>query len=205
MLEIEFERAFPYLYRQAQSRKPDDNWSIKAPLVPHLEAGLAKMQQEAGFSRTTPGNAPSTADEAATASGGGGGGVRKSYTSPETSTWRPTSVTLPEYTPYPETPDHVGGGRAKSVSDYQQYQSQQQHLGVWPGAAGAALHKASSSTTLRGGKSPDEPSLGPGPGGPASAPTSMAQSPRGRSGSAVGGKSWFTRILQSGRPDPPPR
>ncbi|KAI1327887.1 hypothetical protein F5Y16DRAFT_398957 [Xylariaceae sp. FL0255] len=45
-LEVDFERAMPHLYRQAQARKPDDNWSIKAPMVSHVERGLAKMQRE---------------------------------------------------------------------------------------------------------------------------------------------------------------
>jgi len=162
------------------------------------------MQQEAGFSRPTPGNAPSTTDEGA---GGGGGGVRKSYTDPDTSTWRPASVALPEYTRYPETPDHVGGGvgggGTESVGEYQPYQNQQ-HLDVWQGAV-SALHKASSASMLRGGKSSEESSPGPGPGGPTSTPTSTASLPKGRPASGGGGKNLFTRIMRSGRPDTPSR
>ncbi|KAI1268332.1 hypothetical protein F5Y18DRAFT_374866 [Xylariaceae sp. FL1019] len=50
-LEAEFERSFPYLAREAKSRKPDNNWSVKAPMIAHLERGLAKMQHEIVQSR----------------------------------------------------------------------------------------------------------------------------------------------------------
>lgn len=56
-IEDEFEKNQPSLYREAMDRKPDGNWAIKAPMVPHLERGLAKMQ-EAGKGLGTGRSAP---------------------------------------------------------------------------------------------------------------------------------------------------
>ncbi|KAI0392180.1 hypothetical protein F5Y17DRAFT_374191 [Xylariaceae sp. FL0594] len=137
VLEVEFERTFPYLHRQAQARKPDDNWVVKAPLVPHLERGIAKMQQqqEAGWTPSSPRSTTTTATAATATTGhaaatddtglsmkdrlkrrikadvreGGGrdGGAHQRYTG-DRDAWRP--VPLPAYTPYPETETstHVG-------------------------------------------------------------------------------------------------
>ncbi|KAI0013747.1 hypothetical protein F4779DRAFT_625219 [Xylariaceae sp. FL0662B] len=48
VVEDEFEKRLPLLYRKALDLKPDDNWTLKAPMVAHLERGITKMQ-EAGI------------------------------------------------------------------------------------------------------------------------------------------------------------
>ncbi|KAI1085782.1 hypothetical protein F5B20DRAFT_17808 [Whalleya microplaca] len=45
VVEDEFEKRLPLLYRKALDRKPDDNWTIKGPMVAHLERGISKMQE----------------------------------------------------------------------------------------------------------------------------------------------------------------
>ncbi|KAI1213050.1 uncharacterized protein F4807DRAFT_309543 [Annulohypoxylon truncatum] len=44
-IEIEFENRHPDLHKEAVNRRRDSNWSIKGPMVPHLERGIAKMQE----------------------------------------------------------------------------------------------------------------------------------------------------------------
>ncbi|KAI0434113.1 hypothetical protein F5Y09DRAFT_5587 [Xylaria sp. FL1042] len=186
-LEVEFWQTFPSLYRQAQGRPPDDNWSIKAPLVTHLESGIAKMQHEAGLSR--------------------------SYTTPLSINENrgTTNSGPPQYTRYPDEAVDARGeeyARKEAEDDHNHYYHRQQYLSPW--VTGPTLHKSSSTSTLRG-KSSDEP----GPGNiiaPPVAPTSTAMS-MGTS-SNIGPAhldrrartSLFTRIIRSGRPDaPPPR
>ncbi|KAI0481552.1 hypothetical protein F4859DRAFT_529354 [Xylaria cf. heliscus] len=180
-LEDDFRRAFPHLYRQAQNRQPDDNWSIKAPMVAHLERGIAKMQQEAASIEKIHG----------TGSGSG----------------------PPQYTRYPDEVKDAGGMEHARKEGEDDYYYRQPHLNIWQGAK-PTLNKSPSSSTLKG-KSSDEPSTG-NLNTTAPAPTStttntaaafstgsMTHDRRGRSSSG-GGKSLFTRIIRSGRPDAPP-
>ncbi|KAI5868087.1 hypothetical protein GGS23DRAFT_602013 [Durotheca rogersii] len=44
-IEEEFERSHPLLFQEAMEREPDGNWTIKGPMVAHLERGIAKMQE----------------------------------------------------------------------------------------------------------------------------------------------------------------
>ncbi|KAI1096514.1 hypothetical protein F5B19DRAFT_481368 [Rostrohypoxylon terebratum] len=44
-IEVEFEHEHPDLHKEAVNRRRDSNWSLKAPMVPHLERGIAKMQE----------------------------------------------------------------------------------------------------------------------------------------------------------------
>ncbi|KAI1180154.1 hypothetical protein F4777DRAFT_531202 [Nemania sp. FL0916] len=183
-LEFEFKRMFPHLYHQAQSRQPDDNWSIKAPMVAHLERGLAKMQDEVGFSSHRDSNSR-----------------------------RSLATDLPRYTRYPDEVKDPGGkdlahGMDDSYDPYH-HKQQQQHLDVWQGA-GPTLHKSVSTSTLRG-KTFDEPGAGNPPtstpiGAGTAATLGIGSSTpldrRGRSASG-GGKNLFTRIIRSGRPDAP--
>ncbi|KAI1281317.1 hypothetical protein F5Y07DRAFT_293191 [Xylaria sp. FL0933] len=187
-LEVEFWHAFPSLYRQAQARPPDDNWSIKAPLVAHLERGIAKMEHEAGLSRSST-TSLSIKESRGTNSSG-----------------------PPQYTRYPDEAIDARGkeyARKEAHDDYNHYYHRQQHLSSWQGD-GPTLHKSSSSSTLRG-KSTDEPSPG-NLNTPTAAPTSAATSIAASSVSGVGSThldrrartSIFTRIIRSGRPDAPP-
>ncbi|KAI1816754.1 hypothetical protein GGS20DRAFT_536084 [Poronia punctata] len=164
VLEAEFERAFSHLHRQAQARKPDDNWSVKAPIVEHLERGLAKMQGEAGTVT------PQAAD-----------GIRDTKHGT-----RPPSAILPAYTRYPDS--------SPSQSEPARTQSDQEHQNVWQGAE-THLHDPSSSSSTSKDKDKALDDMSPG--------TSSIER-RGRSSSG-GGKSLFTRIMRSGRPDPQSR
>ncbi|KAI1640202.1 hypothetical protein F4809DRAFT_648157 [Biscogniauxia mediterranea] len=73
-VEEEFKRAQPSLYQMALDRKLDDNWSIKTPMVEHLERGLVKMQEASvlGIGRGRGGSV-----------GGTGGSGRHSSTPPD--------------------------------------------------------------------------------------------------------------------------
>ncbi|KAI0597682.1 hypothetical protein F4775DRAFT_224862 [Biscogniauxia sp. FL1348] len=73
-VEEEFKRAHPSLYDMALNRKLDENWSVKAPMVEHLERGLVKMQEVSvlGIGR---GRSSST--------GGTGGSGRHASTPPD--------------------------------------------------------------------------------------------------------------------------
>ncbi|KAI1335103.1 hypothetical protein F5Y15DRAFT_256349 [Xylariaceae sp. FL0016] len=53
LMEKEFEKMQPDLYRQALNRRPDENWAIKAPMVAHLQRGLDRLR-ETGRSGTSP-------------------------------------------------------------------------------------------------------------------------------------------------------
>ncbi|KAI8634599.1 hypothetical protein F5Y19DRAFT_409236 [Xylariaceae sp. FL1651] len=203
VLEDEFERTFPYLHRQAQARKPDDNWSIKAPMVAHLERGLAKMQQEAGSSR--PLAVPPAIEEGHNISSGGS--TRQTYDNNNANNaWR-LAGGLPEYMRYPDTND-IGGkdyARKEGEEEYRHHHHQQ-HLNIWQGA-GPTLHKSSSSSTLKP-KSSDEPNnahmptLTPAPTSTTATMAAMHPDKRNRSSSG-GGKNLFTRLIRSGRPDAP--
>ncbi|KAH8161133.1 hypothetical protein CIB48_g7109 [Xylaria polymorpha] len=199
-LEDEFRRAFPQLYRQAQSRQPDDNWSVKAPMVAHLERGIAKMQQEAASIERMHGTGGSSS---------GSGSASRMYGS--NNAWGPASGP-PQYTRYPDEVKDGGGkeyARKEAAEDDYDHYYHQQHLNVWQGS-GPILNKSPSSSTLKG-KSTDEPSPG-NLNTAATAPTSATTGtttalgtgsvPRGRSSSG-GGKNLFTRIIRSGRPDTP--
>ncbi|KAI1429275.1 hypothetical protein F5Y12DRAFT_710181 [Xylaria sp. FL1777] len=199
-LEMEFWRTFPSLYRQAQSRQPDDNWSVKAPLVAHLERGIAKMQHEAGLSRSS--TAPSSIDERHSISGG----IALSNQDYDNA-WVSASG-LPQYTRYPDEAKDIRGkdyARKAAEDDYNHQYHRQQHLNAWQGT-GPTLHKSSSSSTLRG-KPSDESSPG-SPNTPAPAPTAMGTATNSSTSSAHLDKrarsSLFTRIIRSGRPDAPP-
>ncbi|KAI0453285.1 hypothetical protein F5B21DRAFT_292461 [Xylaria acuta] len=201
-LEDDFRRAFPQLYRQAQNRLPDDNWSLKAPMVAHLERGIAKMQQEAASIERIHGIGSSS----------GSGSASRIYGS--NNAWEPASGP-PQYTRYPDRVKDGGGKEyaRKEAEDEHDHYYHQQHLNVRQGT-GPALNKSSSSSTLRG-KSSEEPSSGnlnTAATAPASATMGIATAlgtgsvphdRRGRSSSG-GGKSLFTRIIRSGRPDAPP-
>ncbi|KAJ2987117.1 hypothetical protein NUW58_g2778 [Xylaria curta] len=184
-LEDEFRREFPSLYQQAQTRQPDDNWSVKAPMVAHLERGIAKMQREAALSR--PLTIPSSISIDSSSSG-----VPKIYG--KSSTWG-AATGPPHYTRYPDELNDPGSkeyGRKEAEDDYYYHQ---QHLNVWQGAA-PPLNKSPSSSTLRG-KSSDEPSAGNPNIAAASGMGPAAHDKKGRS------PSLFTRIIRSGRPDAP--
>ncbi|KAI8949932.1 hypothetical protein F4801DRAFT_371171 [Xylaria longipes] len=195
-MEDEFRRAFPNLYRQAQNRQPDDNWSVKAPMVAHLERGIAKMQQGAASVEGVHGIGSSS----------GSGSANRNYGSNDA--WGPASG-LPQYTRYPDEAKDAG---KEAKDDYGHYYHQQ-HLNAWQGT-GTTLNKSPSSSTLRG-KSSDEPNSG-NLNTVATAPASVSMGTatalgtgstphdrRGRSSSG-GGKNLFTRIIRSGRPDAPP-
>ncbi|KAI0408645.1 hypothetical protein F4802DRAFT_357852 [Xylaria palmicola] len=209
-LEDEFRRAFPYLYQLAQIRQPDDNWSVKAPMVAHLERGIAKMQHEAALSRL---GTVSPFIDRLHGMGSASGGPLEDYGN--NNTWGP-GTGPPQYTRYPG--EAKGGGskeytRREAEEDYD-YHYNQQRLNAPPGA-GPALHKSSSSSTLKG-KSSDDLSAGyvdisapASTSASAAAPTtpgtgSAPYDKKGRTSSSVGGKSLFTRIIRSGRPDAPP-
>ncbi|KAI1156002.1 hypothetical protein F4825DRAFT_362728 [Nemania diffusa] len=192
-LEYEFKCAFPNLHRQAQNRPPDDNWSVKAPMVAYLESGLAKMQHEAGLTRHS--TFPLSVEGMHGISGGGG--VRGSTSGP------------PQYTRYPDEANDAGGKdyARKEAEDY--HYQKKHHLDVWQGA-GPSLHKSTSSSTLKG-KSSHEPSPG-NLSPPASTAMGAGTAPTSRTGSmppprqippSTGGKSIFARIIRSGKPDPP--
>jgi hypothetical protein len=206
MLEVEFERAFPYLHREAQARKPDDNWSVKAPMVAHLERGLAKMQHEVVASRPRHPIIPPSIDEKKGISSGSGS-AHNNYRNARRST-----SSLPQYTRYSDVYDAGGNDYARKVAeDDYFYQQHHQHLTAWQGG-GPALHTSSSSSTLNG-KSLDEQGTGNMNAltvSPNLTPTTTAMDTgsalpdrRGRSSSGVG-KNLFKRIMQSGRPDAPP-
>ncbi|KAI1752313.1 hypothetical protein F4782DRAFT_501326 [Xylaria castorea] len=203
-LEDEFRRAFPDLYRQAQDRQPDDNWSVKAPMVAHLERGIAKMQQEVMSVKRMHGIASSS----------GSGSADRNYRNDNV--WGPANGP-PQYTRYPDEVKDAGGkeyARKEAEGDYDHYYHQQ-HLNVRQGT-GRALNRSPSSSTLRG-KSSDEPSSGNmNIAAPASTPTSAtigaasalgtssAPHDRRNRSSSSGGKNIFTRIIRSGKPDAPP-
>ncbi|TRX90763.1 hypothetical protein FHL15_008342 [Xylaria flabelliformis] len=195
-LEDEFRRAFPDLYRQAQDHQPDDNWTIKAPMVAHLERGIAKMQQEAASIERTNRSAS--------------GSTNENYGN--NNIWGPVSGP-PQYTRYPDEVKDSGSKeytRKEAENDYDRYY-RQQHLNVWQGTA-PTLNRSPSSSTLKG-KSPDEPSSGnlniagsaptSATMGTALGTSSASHERRGRASSS-GGKNLFTRIIRSGKPDPPP-
>ncbi|KAI0969412.1 hypothetical protein F4678DRAFT_173756 [Xylaria arbuscula] len=175
-LELEFWRAFPSLYQQAQSRQPDDNWSVKAFMVAPLERGITKMQNEARLSHST-----TSVDEIRSTSSNG----------------------PPQYTRYPAEANDARGkeyGQKEAESDYNHHHNRQQHLNVWHGA-GPTLHKSSSSSTLKG-KSSDEPIINASATAPAS--TTAGSGTSSTNSDRRGVSSIFTRIIRSGRPDPPP-
>lgn len=184
VLESEFARAFPHLQREAQARQPDDNWALKAPMVAHLELGIAKMQYEAGLSHP---NTLSSIDEKTYGSSGSG---------------------LPQYTRYPDkandarTEEH---GHQKVNDGYDYHYRDHQHPGGWQGTA-TPLHKSSSSSTLKG-KSTDTPNTdNMGNLAKASTAGSCATSvpiDKKTRFSSSAGKTLFTRIIRSGRPDTP--
>ncbi|KAI1110243.1 hypothetical protein F5Y14DRAFT_367133 [Nemania sp. NC0429] len=215
-VEAEFKRAFPYLYQLAQNRRPDDNWSIKAAMVPHLERGIAKMEREAELSGYT--RAPSSTE--AVHGMDSKSGAYKTY-------GKAPASGPPQYTRYPDEANDAGGKEharkeAEDSYDYYYHKQQQQqqrhhhhhHLDVWQGGAGPALHKSTSSSTLKGQQSSDEPDAGGGLNTATSNPNSAASNlgagampldKRGRSASGAG-KNLFTRFIRSGRPDlPSPR
>ncbi|GAW11179.1 hypothetical protein ANO14919_005210 [Xylariales sp. No.14919] len=210
-LEAEFWRAFPSLYRQAQARQPDDNWSIKAPLVAHLERGIVKMQHEVGLSRSS--TALLSVDETRGGSSSGASVLEKD----DTSNPLGPSSGPPQYTRYPDRVNDTGSKeytRKEAEDDYNYYYHQQQHLNTW---SGPNLHKSSSSSTLRG-KSSDEPSSGnlniptPAPNSTSTAAGTVTSSSTGPAlpdrrarSTSTGGKNLFTRIIRSGRPDTPSR
>ncbi|KAI0512639.1 hypothetical protein F5B22DRAFT_300049 [Xylaria bambusicola] len=183
-LEVEFWRAFPALYQQAQNRQPDENWSVKAPLVAHLERGIAKMQHEAGLSRSSTTPLSSNVSRSNTSGGDGAPGNGP-----------------PQYTRYPsESHDSRGKGyaRKEAEGDYNAYHHQSHHLNVWQGPE-PTLHKSSSSSTLRG-KASEEPSSGtmratPPTMGPSTGPAQLDRR---------GPASIIKRIMRSGKPDAPP-
>ncbi|KAI1131628.1 hypothetical protein F5Y10DRAFT_53224 [Nemania abortiva] len=212
-LEIEFERAFPYLHQLAQQRQPEDKWPVKAePMVAPLERGLAKMR-EAGLARhsTFPLSPDGTHGK-----GRGGAAAANMYGGGDNNARGPAGGP-PQYTRYPDEANDAGGkeyARKEANDSYDYYYHKQHHLDVWQGA-GPTLHKSTSSSTLKG-KSSHEPNAGNlhvPTSTPTSAPVGMGAASasgtgavpldrRARSASG-GGKSLFTRIIRSGRPDTP--
>ncbi|KAI1368463.1 hypothetical protein F5Y08DRAFT_265514 [Xylaria arbuscula] len=192
-LETEFWRAFPALYQQAETRQPDDNWSIKAPLVAHLERGIEKMQHEAGILRSS--TTPLSINETRFNMEGNDSTHRSGP---------------PQYTRYPsESYDNRGKGymRKDAGDGYNPYYHQSHHPDVQQGAE-PALHKSSSSSTLRG-----KPSDETNPGNPnltrsTATPTAMNSTTSSSTGPGYndrrGRSSLFTRIIRSGKPDTPP-
>ena len=189
---MEFWQAFPSLYQQAQDRQPDENWSIKAPLVAHLERGIEKMQHEAGLSRSS--TTPSSINKSHGKVSGGDGALKSGP---------------PQYTGYPRESHGTrakGYARKDAEDDHTCYYHQSQHLDMWKGAE-PTLHKSSSSSTLRGTAS-EEPSPGnPNTTRSAATPTVIGANMGSSTGSAHldrrGRSSLFTRIIRSGKPDTP--
>ncbi|KAK5627679.1 hypothetical protein RRF57_003394 [Xylaria bambusicola] len=188
-LEVEFWRAFPALYGQAQNRQPDDNWTIKAPLVAHLERGIAKMEHEAGLSRSS--TTPLSASESHGNNSGGDGALGSGP---------------PQYTRYPsESHDSSGKGYAQKEpeGDCNAYHHQPHHLNSWQSSE-PTLHKSSSSSTLKGKASDDPISGNLGTTRIASIPVAMMGSSTGPAQSDRRGvASIITRIIRSGKPDVP--
>ncbi|KAI0194186.1 hypothetical protein F4808DRAFT_353500 [Astrocystis sublimbata] len=185
----EFRQAFPSLYQQAQNGQPDDNWSVKAPMVAHLERGMAKMQQEAAsIERTHDTNIANTYGR-----GGDNSSVNKMRE--VDNPWESSASGPPQYTRYPvDTNDTRTKGYMRKEAD-ESYDNDyaQQHTGP-------ALPRSHSSATLRG-TSPDElpvpaPDLTPTTSSTGSAP----QERRSRSSSG----NLFVRMIRSGKPDAPP-
>lgn len=202
-LEAEFKRVFPYLYQLAQNRRPDDNWPVKAAMVPHLERGIEKMEREAELSRYT----TSSSLAGTHGVGSSSGSADKMYGK---SNAQGSASGPPQYTRYPDEVNDAGGkeyARKEAEDSHDYYYHKQRHLDVWQGA-GPALHKSMSSSTLKG-QSPDELDVG-GLNTTTSNPTAAAMGTatasgfdkRGRSSSG-GGKNLFSRLIRSGRPDAP--
>ncbi|KAI0166118.1 hypothetical protein GGR57DRAFT_496390 [Xylariaceae sp. FL1272] len=122
-LEAEFERSFPYLAREAKIRKPDNNWSVKAPMIAHLERGLAKMQHEIVQSRSGAGNCDIQSES------------RKSYDN-----WNP--VDYNQY-PYSEAENDM---RFAPTSPEESRFLQHRHMSA---PLQHTVHKSPSSSTLK--------------------------------------------------------
>ncbi|KAI1496699.1 hypothetical protein F5X99DRAFT_58051 [Biscogniauxia marginata] len=122
-VEEEFKRAQPSLYRMALDRKPDDNWSLKAPMVAHLERGITKMQE-------------ATAARGMGRGGRGGGGGRHAATPPDFRLG---------HRGYPTTSDN----KLSTLEDYDLLESEDEHAQVQhePG-----FYKVGSTASSAGSK-----------------------------------------------------
>ncbi|CAJ2506183.1 Uu.00g003130.m01.CDS01 [Anthostomella pinea] len=190
--EDDFERAQPALYRQGLARQPEDDddndWALRtAPMVEHLERGIAKMQAEV--------------------SGSGPGGSGRSSAGGGRSGDSPSEMQLGYRGGYPtvvEKPSLLG------VEDYDLLESEDEyphppHAMAPPTsnnntATSGVRHEPGfqklSSASASGSESRSRPS-------PHAEDAAAGPEKKGRSGLGGTGRNLLTKIIRSGRHEPP--